>query len=593
MLTTRVAEYGQCFPRHHRCPLRAGRGISAVMLSVLSAASTPRCIIYVDPCTGDVHDDRLNLVRESCEIAGVQVVSVWSAGYARMLCARLDTAADEADNIWAALEPVSGQEAAWAEKLQGMRVMDVLCGSDAGLECSERLLHALVPARSNGLLRARRDKFFMNEALCQCGLDTAKQASASEWSEAAIFLERLPRPLAAVLKPRRGSASLRVGLARSVEEAACCFEAVLATPSTLDESTSADVSAVLLQEYLVGEEWIVDTMSRDGEHKVVAIWRYDKGEANGAPFCYFGAEPMSCTDERARGVAMYALEVLDALKWRWGPVHMEVMWVSTPSVGGEERGPVLIEANCGRHNGLEFKLLCEVVYGVSMYEAQLAVVLGNDCAWAAIPRMPAEETLRCAGRLVTLVSSVSGTVTAVNHLDEISELDSVTSLSLEASEPGAHIQRTIDLNTCAGSVVLLHVDRAVVKRDYRAIRAMQPTIFEVVVENELVGGADYNNGTSTGGRSTAEWLRLEAEEALRLVRTVMSDDGARTRTTLLARFPLLDAEYEVTVDAGSQAVREYSKLPRQLGDALLRAVRSARDEANAIRNCEALVGSDS
>ena len=40
------------------------------------------------------------------------------------------------------------------------------------------------------------------------------------------------------------------------------------------------------------------------------------------------------------------------------------------------------------------------------------------------------------------VSSVSGTVTAVNHLDEISELDSVTSFSLEASEPGAHIQRT-------------------------------------------------------------------------------------------------------------------------------------------------------
>ena len=37
----------------------------------------------------------------------------------------------------------------------------------------------------------------------------------------------------------------------------------------------------------------------------------------------------------------------------------------------------------------------------------------------------------------------------------------------------------------------------------------------------------------------------------------------------------------------------YSKLPRQLGDALLRAVRSARDEADAIRNCEALVGPDS
>jgi len=227
-------------PPHH---VQAGRGISVAMLSVLAATSptlTPRCIIYVDPCTGDLNDGRLNLVKESCESADVQVVSVWSAGYARMLCARSDTAADEADKIRAALAPVPGEEAAWAERLQGMHVIDVLCGSDAGLEVSERMLHALVPARSNGLLRARRDKFLMNEVLRQSGLNTAEQASASEWSEAAAFLERLPRPLAAVLKPRRGSASLRVGLARSVEAAARCFEAVLSTPSTLDESPSAD-----------------------------------------------------------------------------------------------------------------------------------------------------------------------------------------------------------------------------------------------------------------------------------------------------------------------------------------------------------------
>ena len=74
----------------------------------------------------------------------------------------------------------------------------------------------------------------------------------------------------------------------------------------------------------MGEEWIVDSMSRDGEHAVLAIWRYDKGEANGAPFCYYGAEPVGCTDERARAVAEYALAVLDALDWRWGPVTLTV-----------------------------------------------------------------------------------------------------------------------------------------------------------------------------------------------------------------------------------------------------------------------------
>ena len=168
-----------------------------MLLSVLSAAATlpknaPKsCIIYVDPCTADLNDNRLSLIQESCKSAGVQVVRVWSAGYARMLCARPDTEADEAEKIRSELEPAPGEEQRWAERLQGMHVIDVLCGSDAGLECSERMLHALVPDRSNGLLRARRDKFLMNGVLRRSGLDAAEQASASEWSEAVAFLERL------------------------------------------------------------------------------------------------------------------------------------------------------------------------------------------------------------------------------------------------------------------------------------------------------------------------------------------------------------------------------------------------------------------
>tara|TARA_B100000787_G_scaffold159902_1_gene138504 strand:- start:163 stop:462 length:300 start_codon:yes stop_codon:yes gene_type:complete len=85
---------------------------------------------------------------------------------------------------------------------------------------------------------------------------------------------------------------------------------------------------------------------------VLALWRYDKGEANGAPFVYFGIEPTASAGPRAAAICAYAAAVLDALCWRWGPVHMEVMWV-------EGRGPVLIEANCGRLNGEEFKTVAE------------------------------------------------------------------------------------------------------------------------------------------------------------------------------------------------------------------------------------------
>ena len=91
---------------------------------------------------------------------------------------------------------------------------------------------------------------------------------------------------------------------------------------------------------------------------------------------------MGTGSERARRAAQYATDVLDALRWRWGPVHMEVMWVEQPSPSGTEgRGPVLIEANCGRLNGEEFKTIAEVMYGVSMHDAQRVALFGDEEAW--------------------------------------------------------------------------------------------------------------------------------------------------------------------------------------------------------------------
>ena len=37
------------------------------------------------------------------------------------------------------------------------------------------------------------------------------------------------------------------------------------------------------QEFLAGDEYVVDTVSRDGVHKCVAIWKYIKQPLNGVP----------------------------------------------------------------------------------------------------------------------------------------------------------------------------------------------------------------------------------------------------------------------------------------------------------------------
>ena len=81
-----------------------------------------------------------------------------------------------------------------------------------------------------------------------------------------------------------------------------------------------DNYAVLCQEYLEGDEWVVDTVSRAGEHKAVALWKYDKRDYHGMRLHNVEAdEPL------LRGMVAYVTAVLDALGITDGAMHSEIM----------------------------------------------------------------------------------------------------------------------------------------------------------------------------------------------------------------------------------------------------------------------------
>ena len=104
----------------------------------------------------------------------------------------------------------------------------------------------------------------------------------------------------------------------------------------IDAIDSVADKAVLVQEYLEGQEYVVDMVSRDGVHKVVAIWAYDRRPANGAGFVCFGQRLLTMQeDEHLEQLVNYQKKVVDALGIRNGPTHGEVKWFQ-----GE---PVLVE----------------------------------------------------------------------------------------------------------------------------------------------------------------------------------------------------------------------------------------------------------
>ena len=93
---------------------------------------------------------------------------------------------------------------------------------------------------------------------------------------------------------------------------------------------------ILAQQFLEGPEYAIDSVSRNGEHKVTALWRYDK-----VGFVY------QCTrlvpvDGTTRPIINALFEALDAAGHANGPAHSELIVVDDV--------PTLVEINARFHN---------------------------------------------------------------------------------------------------------------------------------------------------------------------------------------------------------------------------------------------------
>jgi biotin carboxylase len=101
---------------------------------------------------------------------------------------------------------------------------------------------------------------------------------------------------------------------------------------------NGDSAAVLLEEYIGGTEYFVNTVSCRSVHKVTGIMVEVKKQVPGGAPIYYSCDTVSPFSEAGKQLTDYAFKVLDAIGIEYGPVHSEFKI--------DEKGPVLIEANC-------------------------------------------------------------------------------------------------------------------------------------------------------------------------------------------------------------------------------------------------------
>jgi len=358
-----------------------------------------------------------------------------------------------------------------------VHVVDVIVSCETGVLLGDELSEAL-GVRTNGTAQSplRRNKFLQTEAVRNAALTACGQMLATSSADVETFLRERCTPFTkAVVKPVEGAGSDGVSICNSADEVRAAFAALEGTKNVLGLTNYA----VLLQEYLCGDEYVVDTVSRNGVHKCVAIWKYDKRKFNNSPVVYFGMRLLPVDAEpRLQEMVTYTFAVLDALAIKNSCCHSEIKL--------ETRGPVLIEVNCRIHGGEgTWAPMAEAAMGYSAVTAVIDAHL-DPGAFAALPTVPCNFAAHAME--AKLRSGVEGTLTAIDEdkMQTIRTLSSYRSEMLSFSV-GKSIAKTIDAVTASGNINLVNENLAQLQADYAALHALvEQGLFTAVPEEQHV-----------------------------------------------------------------------------------------------------------
>ncbi|MFI8962318.1 ATP-grasp domain-containing protein [Streptomyces sp. NPDC053493] len=255
------------------------------------------------------------------------------------------------------------------------------------------------------------DKALMRRHLAAKGVSPVASAVGRTTQDVRDFVAANGLPI--IVKPVRESGSLAVFCVHDEAE----VDAVAERYRSLNDKEWAagdlgfadTFEEFLMEEYLEGPEFSVETVSFDGRHVVVATTDRRLGGTGFADFGRTGfaevalSQPTSHPAEQVAEAIELVKDFLDAVGLRNGPGHTEVKL--TP------RGPRIIESH-NRVGGYAINEMAELVYGVDMELHALASGLGVLDPLTESPRP------RCGAALRALTPE-PGRVVEVTGVDEV------------------------------------------------------------------------------------------------------------------------------------------------------------------------------
>lgn len=331
---------------------------------------------------------------------------------------------------------------------------EVLPGVEPGVLLADKLSHHF-NLRSNGTEKssARRDKSAMAEVLAGAGIAIPAFCRTTQLQAALDFARAHQWPL--VLKPLNSAGTDGVHFCHSEQELQDAFHKVMGSENNMGTVNQA----VLVQTFLQGKEYMVNTVSYGGQHYVCDIWHADKIRVAGYAQIYDKNHLTGSDTYEYEVLKAYVFSVLDALDIQYGPAHAEV--IITPE------GPKLVEIASRISGGVDpqFNQAC---LGHDQIELTLESYLTPE---KFLQRIGQRYQVKQAGLQIFLSAKKAGKITVMDLPEHLSRMPGVVNFSLKP-KPGDTLVKTFDLSSSLGMVHLVADSEAALLADYQRVQQL-------------------------------------------------------------------------------------------------------------------------
>lgn len=347
-----------------------------------------------------------------------------------------------------------------ARMLAALGVSRVITGWDSGIYLADRLARALGQRGNDPLTSALRcEPYAMAETLRAFGLAYPRTIAADnnrDARRAAQFIGTWP----VVVKPATSIGGARMTFARSMAEVDRAAAAVLASPDVSGHVNSA----VLCQQYLTGTQFVINTVSRVGLHRLAEVWRDRRTSTAGYRMIRDRMDLLAPNDPRIPGLYEYLSRCLTALGIDEGPAHSTVMLT--------DAGPMLIKIQA-RIGGGDSVALMRAATGSSHADAALQALLGELRHSPGRQRAALYPYSKPVSKLFLQAprDAVLGPAEAIAALLEIPTVAGL----VHPLRPGTAVAETVDVQSSPGTVYLIGRERKSVRAACDEVRRLEYT----------------------------------------------------------------------------------------------------------------------